>query len=135
MTLSNPLKMDHRNKKTLGDYQSMLKLIYSQYTLAIKGLSELFDIFIEYPKNTMLGVCKALKIGKKLCMKAIDLFVNQYGDKSCTAHELYYGINEVVFMVQCEGANGTRIADMEEKVAGALSINWKKYDMPGDLKW
>lgn len=135
LELSHSLRLEHEHKASLGDFEDKLKMLYAQYELALRGLSELLRIDIDYPVNTMLGVLKANKFGKKISMQAVDLFKNQYGEKPCTAHDIYYGINEIIFLMQCDGANGARIAQVEEKVASILSCNWAKYDMPGDFSW
>lgn len=49
---------------------------------------------------------------------------------SCTAHDIYFAISEILFMLECEGASGSRIAKMEEQIARALSLNWGEYDFP-----
>ena len=59
----------------------------------------------------------------------------QNGGVPCTAHDIYYGMSEIVFMVACSGASGTKIVQAEETVARALSARWQEYDIPGDFKW
>jgi len=41
----------------------------------------------------------------------------------------------VIFMLQCDGASGSKIAQMEENVARAFTVRWKDYDIPGEAKW
>ena len=50
-------------------------------------------------------------------------------------HISYLAMSDVIFLAQCEGASGTRIAQLEENVARALRINWHEFDRPGDFKW
>ena len=83
----------------------------------------------------MLGVCKRIGISKKLAYDAAEQFEAQNGDLPCTAHDIYHGISEIVFMVTCSGATGTKIVKMEETVAKALSVRWESYDIPGTFKW
>ena len=66
---------------------------------------------------------------------AATLFEGQNGNSPCTAHEIYYGISEVIFMMQCAGESGTRIAQMEENIARAFTVRWHDYDIPGEAKW
>lgn len=135
LTLGNPLKLEHTNGASLGKFRDQLEMIFSQYTKALKNLTALLDVEIMYPVNTMLGIMKRTSIPKKLAYQAADLFKGQYGEGGCTAHEVYYGISEVLFLLQCDGAEGSRIAQMEEKVARALHIRWHDYDMPGEFVW
>lgn len=69
-------------------------------------------------------------IPKKYQAEALDLFKAQYDVWSCTAHDIYFAISEILFMLECEGASGSRIAKMEEQIARALSMNWAEYDFP-----
>ncbi len=135
ITLGSPLKLEHKGGATLDKFKSQLPMLYSQYTVAISNLINLLKIEIDNPVNCLLGVCKRIGIGKKLAFKAAELFEAQYGNNPCTAHEVYYGISEVIFMLQCEGASGSRIAQMEENVARAFTVRWREYDIPGEAKW
>lgn len=83
----------------------------------------------------MLGVLKRIGAPKKASYEAADLFAAQQGDRPCTAYEIYLAMSEVIFISQCNGASGTRIAQLEEVLARALNINWHEYDRPGDFKW
>lgn len=52
-----------------------------------------------------------------------------------TAHEIYYGISEILYRLACEGAEGSVMTAMEEKIARALSVSWEDFDVPGAYKW
>ena len=135
IALGSPLKLEHRGEKTMQDFENMLNLLYSQYQLALGNLTKLLDLDISNPVNCMLGVCRQIGVGKKLAYEAAEQFKAQNGEDPCTAHDIYYGISEIVFMVECSGAPGTKIVKMEETVARALSVRWSNYDIPGDFKW
>jgi len=83
----------------------------------------------------MMHVMKAIGVTKKLAYSALELYKAQVGDKPCTAHDLYLGINEVIFFLECDGATSSKIIQMEENVARALRINWKEHDYPSEIKW
>jgi hypothetical protein len=135
VTLGNPLKLEHRAGASLAKFEEQLGMLYAQYTLAIKSLIGLLDIEIRNPVNCLLGVCKRVGVTKKLAYEAAQAFVDHYGDGPCTAHDVYYGINETVFLLQCDGATGSRVVQAEENVARALSMRWGEYDIPGEFKW
>lgn len=135
LALGDPLKLDHTNGASIDKFCDQLELIFSQYTRALNNLTKLLDVEIFYPVNAMLGIMKRISIPKKLAYQAAELFKAQYGEDGCTAHDAYYGISEVLFLMQCDGASGSRIAQMEEKVARALHIRWHDYDMPGEFNW
>lgn len=135
IALGSPLKLEHRGEKTMKDFERLLDMLYSQYQFAIGNLARLLDTEIRHPVNCMLGVCKRIGVGKKLAYEAAEQFKAQNGDTPCTAHDIYYGMSEIVFMVTCGGAGGTKIVQAEETVARALSVRWQDYDIPGDFKW
>lgn len=135
ISLGSPLRLEHKADATLEKFESQLALIFSQYTQAIKNLADLLKIEVRNPVNCMAGVMKRIGIPKKLAFSAIDLFKAQNGEDDCTAHDIYFGICEVIFIQQCDGASGTQLAKIEEDVARALSVRWHDYDYPGELKW
>lgn len=59
------------------------------------------------------------------------MFKAQQGEDPCTAHDIYYGISEILYMLACDGEEGSRITRMEEIIARALSLNWTEFDIPG----
>ena len=135
IVLGSPLKLEHRGEKTIKDFERLLDMLYSQYQFAIGNLARLLDIEIGNPINCMLGICKRIGISKKLAYEATEQFKAQNGDEPCTAHDIYYGMSEIVFMVACGGASGTKIVQAEETIARALSVRWQEYDIPGNFKW
>lgn len=135
IALGSPLKLDHKNKVTIEDFKKNLNLIYSKYLNAMAELGKLLNIDIEYPLQTMMRVMKAIGITKKAALSALTLFKSQNGEAPCTAHDLFLGINEVIFFLECNGEPASRIVQAEENVARALKIDWKSYDYPGDVKW
>lgn len=80
----------------------------------------------------MLGVLKRIGAPKKSSFEAADLL---QGDIPCTAYEVYLAMSEVLFISQCSGATGSRIAQLEEILARALNVSWQDFDRPGDFKW
>lgn len=83
----------------------------------------------------MLGVLKHIRAPKKASYEALDQFLALNGEQPCTAYELYLAMSEVIFLIQCEGASGVRVAQMEECIAKAVHVKWSEYDRPGDFKW
>lgn len=130
VNLGSPLKLVHKNGSTMADYDAQLKKLYAKYQLAIGKLTELLEVRIANPVNCMSEVMAKLAIPKKYQAEALDLFKAQYDVWSCTAHDIYFAISEILFMLECEGASGSRIAKMEEQIARALSMNWAEYDFP-----
>lgn len=131
--LGNPIKLEHKNKATIQKFENQLSMIYGKYQVAMQGLTKLLSIPIQNPIYCFKNVCKKLSIPMKYTIEAADLFQAQYGIEPCTAHDIYYGISEIIYMFSYEGETGSKITQMEETIARAISINWKDYDIPGNI--
>ena len=135
VALGSALCLEHTNRATLADFKKQLSLLYPRYGDAIAQLGKLMEIGIDYPYQTMLRVMKRVGVAKRLAYRAADLWKAQNGDSPCTAYELYLGICEAEFLLQCDGASASKVAQMEENIARALKIRWGDYDYAGDVKW
>ena len=133
--LGAPIKTEHSNGVNLDKFEAQLKLLYARFRESIEKHKKMMGIEIRYPKNTMLGVLKHIKAPKKASYEALDQFLALNGEQPCTAYELYLAMSEVIFLIQCEGASGVRIAQLEECIAKAVHVKWSEYDHPGDFKW
>ena len=133
--LGKPLKLEHKHGANMADFEKKLSMLYSQYDLAIGKLKSLISVIIKNPTNTMIGVMSKLGIPKKYGTPALGKFNAIHGSGLCTAHDVYYGIAEVIFLMQCANESGTRITQMEETVSRALNLDWQEFDIPGEIKW
>ena len=133
--LGSPLKLEHKNGAKMKDFERKLSMLYSQYDLAIGKLESLISIIIKNPSNTMIGVMSKIGIPKKYGVPALEKFNAIHGSGLCTAHDIYYGIAETVFFMQCAGESGVRVTQMEEIVSRALNAKWQEFDIPGEIKW
>lgn len=130
INLGDPLRLEHRHGHDISEFDQQLKQLYGKYQLATGKLIRLLKIDILHPVSCMKNVMDKLKLPKKYQAEAIELFKAQYGEDPCTAHDIYYGISEILYMLACEGEEGSRITRMEETIARALSLNWTEYDIP-----
>ena len=135
INLGSPLRLGHRNGTKISDFDEQLKMLYGKYQAATGNLIKLLNIDIRYPVNCMKGIMDKLGIVKKYKAEAVDLFIAQYGEDPCTAHDIYFGISEILYMLTCEGEEGSKITRMEEIIARALGLNWSEYDVPGTYAW
>lgn len=135
IALGSALCLEHSNKASLEDFKKQLALLYPRYTDAIAQLGRLMEIGIEYPYQTMLRVMKRIGVTKRLAYRAAELWKAQNGEKPCTAYDLYLGICEAEFLLQCDGASAPKVAQMEENISRALKVRWEEYDYAGDVKW
>lgn len=133
--LGSPLKLEHKNGATMKDFERKLSMLYSQYDLAIGRLENLIAVTVKNPSNAMIGVMSKIGIPKKYGVPALEKFNAVHGTGFCTAHDIYYGIAEVVFLMQCAGESGVRVTQMEETVSRALNVKWQEFDIPGEIKW
>ena len=133
--LGAPIKTEHSNGVNLDTFESQLNLLYARFRETLEKHTKLMGIEIRYPRNTMLGVLKGVKAPKKASYEALDQFLAINGEQPCSAYELYLAMSEVIFLAQCEGATGTRVAQIEERIARAVHVRWSDYDHPGDFKW
>lgn len=133
--LGSPLKLEHKHNATIEDFEDKLAMLYSQYDLALGKLKELISVTVRNPVNAMTGIMKKLGIGKKYAMEAIERFKAVHGGGFSNAHDIYYGMTEVIFLMQCAGESGVRVTQMEETISRALNIKWSDYDIPGEIKW
>lgn len=133
--LGSPLKLEHKNHASIADFEGKLAMLYSQYDLAIGKLKELISVTIKNPVNTMMVIMKKIGIPKKYSMEAIEKFKTVHGTGFCSAHDIYYGMTEVIFMMQCAGESGVKITQMEETISRALNVKWHDFDIPGNVNW
>ena len=134
ISLGSPIKLSHDKGATLQDFRKNLDKIFSRYQEAMNGISSLMDIEIENPVNCLHLVMKEIKISQKIRNEVVEQYVAQYGEAPCTAHDLYYAINEASFFAACEGFSGSRILKLEEDIARTLSMDWKAFDVIGAIK-
>jgi hypothetical protein len=116
-------------------FDEQLNLLYARYEEALDRQMKLLNIDIVHSATALLGVLKRIGAPKKASYEALEYFKVQHGDTPCTAYELYLYMTEVIFSAQCEGASAARVAQLEEIVSRALSVNWHEYDRPGEFVW
>lgn len=131
IALGGALCLEHSNRASINDFKKQLSLLYPKYGDAVAQLGKLMEVGIDYPYNTMLRVMKRIGVTKRLAYRAAGLWQAQNGDRPCTAYDLYLGICEAEFLLQCDGASAPKVAQMEENIARALKVRWEDYDYAG----
>lgn len=135
LQLGTPLRQIHKGDVTLADFKGRLDMIYSRFEAGIESISKLLEIILYNPGNCMIGICKELRIPQRLAMPTVERFKAQNGNTSCTAHEVYCAISEILFDMRCNGAEGMELAQMEETISRAIHIRWSNFDLEGEMKW
>ena len=133
--LGSPLKLHHKNKADLARFDEQLNLLYAQYSKALGNMQSMMDVYVLHPINAMLGVMKRIGIPKKYATLIAEDYRLKRGDTACSAYEAYLQISEVIYLMQCDGAEGSKIVMMEENIARAVHLRWKDYDFAGDYHW
>lgn len=133
--LGSPLKLHHKNKADLARFNEQLNLLYAQYSKALGNMQSMMDVYVLHPINAMLGVMKRIGIPKKYATLIAEDYRLKRGDTACSAYEAYLQISEVIYLMQCDGAEGSKIVMMEENIARAVHLRWKDYDFAGEYHW
>ena len=127
-------KLEKATYAKVQDFRNNLDKIFSRYQEAVKGIVGLMDIDIQNPVNCLHLIMKELKINQKIRNEVVELFVGQYGEEPCTAHDLYFAMHEAAFFAACEGFSAPRILKLEEDIAKTLVFDWKGFDVYGTIK-
>ena len=98
-------------------------------------MQKLLEIPIEHPVNTMIGIINRYQLGKKIGSNAVELFVAQNGEGPTNAHEIYYGLNELLFFAACRGKDNTQLLKLEEKLMRVIQCDWSEFDVSGTVAW
>lgn len=135
ISLGSPLRLGHRNGSSLREYDEQLRMLHGKYQLAAGNLIRLLKVEIRYPVSCMKRILDRVQIPRKYAAEAVELFQAQNGEEPCTAHDIYYAMGEIPFLLSCDGQEGSRLARVEENLARALALNWIDYDLAGEYKW
>lgn len=133
--LGSPLKLHHKNKADLARFDEQLNLLYAQYSKALGNMQSMMDVYVLHPINAMLGVMKRIGVPKKYATLIAEDYRLKCGDTACSVYEAYLQISEVIYLMQCDGAEGSKIVMMEENIARAVHLRWKDYDFAGEYHW
>ena len=134
LSLGSPIRLAHDKGATILDFRANLSQICTRYQKSTENLVKLMDVEINNPVNCLKLMMRDLGIKQKIRNQVVDLYVAQNGEGICTAHDLYYAINEASFFAGCEGMNGQSILKLEEDITKALAKDWKIYDVYGAIK-
>lgn len=129
------LAVDHRNKSKVDDFELNMDQVFSKFTDTIGKLKSLLDVQLQYARNAMIRVCKKLSLPKKPAMDAIAIFEMVYGDGPASAHDVYFGLQEILFNMKVGDYTQSKIFNVEESLTRALSIRWADYDIAGTVSY
>lgn len=123
------IAVDHRHKTSIEDFDKALDQLFAQFGDSIKKLQKLLGVYLNYPVNAMMRVCKKLALPKKAAVEAINMFEMTYGGGIATAHDVFMAMQEILYTLKCENTPQSKLISVEENMARALTLNWEDYDL------
>ena len=95
----------------------------------IAKLEALLDITLDYPVNAMTRICKKLSLPKKAAVEAISMFEMAYGGGPATAHDVFLAMQEIPFILKTQNTPESKMLEVEENMARALTLKWSDFDL------
>jgi hypothetical protein len=126
---------EHRHQAKVEDFEKDLDMLFAQFEDSVKQLEKLAATYLDHPVNTMTAVCKKLSMPKKTALEAIAMFEMAYGGTAATAHDVYFAMQEIAFMLKADGTTESKMLLLEESMARALTLNWSQYDYAKAVNW
>lgn len=121
--------VDHRHQSKISDFTDMLDQLFAQFGDMVAKLEALLDITLDYPVNAMTRVCKKLSLPKKAAVEAISMFEMAYGGGPATAHDVFLALQEIPFILKTQSTPESKMLEVEENMARALTLKWSDYDL------
>lgn len=121
--------VDHRRGHTISDFEDALDQVFAQFGNLVEKLQKLLEVELDYPVNAMTRVCKKLSLPKKAAVEAIAMFEMAQGTAPATAHDVYFALQEIPFILKTQGAPESKLLSVEENMARALTLRWSDYDL------
>ena len=121
--------VDHRHQSKISDFESAMDQLFAQFGDSVAKLQKLMEIHLSYPVNAMTRICKKLSMPKKAALEAISMFEMAFGGNSATAHDVFFGMQEILFTLKTENTPESKMLLVEENLARALTLNWNDYDL------
>ena len=133
LPLGGPVGLEHKGDASLVKFKENLQGVFAQYGDQLEKLASLLEITIQNPVNCMKLIMKRLAIPKKYAAPVLEIFGIGFGHNGhCTAHDIYYGLGELMMQMQIQKATGEQMLRTEEAIAKALTLNFADYDVPAD---
>ncbi len=127
--------IDHRHKAKIEDFEKAIGLVFAKFHDNVEKLKKLMDVYLDYPVNAMIRVCKKLALPKKATIEAIEMYRMAYSGKGATAHEVYMAMQEILFILKTQNTPEAKMLAVEENMTRALSIAWYDYDLAKEVDY
>lgn len=113
----------------ISDFTDVLDQLFAQFGDMISKLEALLEIDLDYPINAMTRVCKKLSLPKKAAVEAISMFEMAYGGGPATAHDVFLALQEIPFILKTQNTPESKMLEVEENMARALTLKWSDFDL------
>lgn len=130
----DPIKLQHRDKSTIEEFQKNMRGVYAQIEDAFQNIAALAGVTLRHPSNALHGIMKKIKIPKTY---GAEVFENSkhYLAPGATAYECYALLGDVLIMVKEKAKTMSTVVEYEERIARAVTLDWTEYDVPGDYQY
>ena len=129
------IAVDHRHNATVENFEKALDQLFAQFGDRIKKLEKLIDIRLDYPVNAMTRICKKFSMPKKAAVEAIKMFEMAIGNAPATAHDVFMALQEIMFILRSDNTPESKLLEVEENLARALSIKWSDFDLAKGVEY
>lgn len=133
--LGGCISVDHRHQAKIEDFGKALDMLFAQFYDNVEKLKNLLDIHLDYPVNAMTRVCKKLCLPKKAAVEAIAMYEMASGGMPATAHDVFMAMQEIMFILKTQNTPESKLLEVEENMARALSINWTDFDLAKGVEY
>jgi hypothetical protein len=110
-------------------------MLFAQFNDSIKQLEHLMTVYLDYPVNAMISVCKKLSMPKSAALEAVGMFEASYGGGPATAHDVFMAMQEIMFILKTSGMSEGKMLAVEENMARALTLKWGDHDFAKAVSW
>ena len=121
--------VDHRKGHKVSDFETALDQVFAQFGDLVGKLQKLLEVQLDHPINAMTRVCKKLSLPKKQSVEAIAMYEMALGSNPATAHDVYFALQEIPFILKTQGTPESKLLAVEENMARALTLHWSDYDL------
>jgi len=128
--------IDHRgvNRKP-EDFAATMDDVFVRFSDFTTKLTSLMDVVLEYPVNAMTAIAKKLRLPKKAALEAIAMFEASYGGSTSTAHDVFFALQEVPYILKTESTPQSKIFVSDEAIAKTVNLRWSDYDLAKAVRW
>jgi len=128
--------VDHRGAtRKSEDFATAMDGVFVRFTEFTEKLAALTDIVMQYPVNAMTAVAKKFRLPKKPALEAVAMFEASYGGGTATAHDVFFALQEIPYLLKTESTSQSKIFTVYEAIAGTVTLRWSDYDLAKAVSW